>query len=380
MSGAVHVRPVSGPMDFIKFCNTPRKIYAGASGFSPSLDVERWTLYAHRLNPHYKRVKERKWIAVKDGATVGRIAAQIYRDIAPVGASSAQFGPIDCIDDPAVFAALTDAAETWLAAEGARVAHGPFSPSVNSECGLLVEGFTATPMVFMPWHPPYLGRFLAERGYTKARDLISYRYDVGPRKQTSESRLLARAQARDGLTFRPLRLDALDAEVDLMTDLFNDAWSGNWGYAPFSRAEFKSVADSLKLLVTPEFGFVAEMAGEPVAFGVVIPNLLEMTRDMGGRLTPAGVVRLVGRIRRRSFRSARLALFGMRKSLHRSARGGLVLLTLIEELRRRSRGIDIDQIEFGWVLEDNDGMRKPIEMSGARIDKVHRIYERRLTA
>ena len=51
---------------------------------------------------------------------------------------------------------------------------------------------------------------------------------------------------------------------------------------------------------------------------------------------------------------------------------------MIEELRLRSRKFDIDHIEFGWVLEDNMGMRKPIEMSGAKIDKIHRIYEKRL--
>ena len=51
---------------------------------------------------------------------------------------------------------------------------------------------------------------------------------------------------------------------------------------------------------------------------------------------------------------------------------------MIEELRLRSRRVDLDHVEFGWVLEDNTGMRRPIEMSGARIDKVHRIYEKRL--
>ena len=55
-------------------------------------------------------------------------------------------------------------------------------------------------------------------------------------------------------------------------------------------------------------------------------------------------------------------------------------LAFIEEMRRRGRGFSIDHIEFGWVLEDNMGMRRPIEMSGAEIDKVHRVYEKRLTA
>ncbi len=380
MPGPVEIVPVSGLRDFLSFCSLPRNLYADAEGFSPSLDAERWTLYAHRLNPHYKRVEEQKWLARRNGATVGRIAAQIYRDIQPVGASRAQFGALDCIEDVDVLAGLTGAAEGWLAARGAHVAHGPFSPSVNSECGLLVEGFAATPMVFMPWHPPYLARLLEGQGYEKARDLVSYRYDVSDRDRTAEAPLQARARERESLTFRSLRMKDLDAEVALMTDLFNDAWSGNWGFAPIGRDEFKSMADSLKFIVTEDWGFVVELAGEPVAFGIVIPNLHEITRDLKGRLMPAGLFRLVSRLRARNFTSGRLALFGMRKALHRSARGGLILLTLIEELRLRSRRLNIDQVEFGWVLEDNAGMRKPIEMSGARVDKVHRIYEKKLNA
>ena len=53
-------------------------------------------------------------------------------------------------------------------------------------------------------------------------------------------------------------------------------------------------------------------------------------------------------------------------------------MSFIEELRRRGRKYDVRNIEFGWVLEDNVGMRRPIEMTRAKIDKIHRIYEKNL--
>ncbi|MCG5029833.1 hypothetical protein L0M97_14645, partial [[Ruminococcus] torques] len=68
----------------------------------------------------------------------------------------------------AVVRALTQAAEAWLRTKGATSVNGPFSPSVNSESGLLVEGFDAVPMIFMPWHPRWLGRHLEACGYEKA--------------------------------------------------------------------------------------------------------------------------------------------------------------------------------------------------------------------
>jgi hypothetical protein len=149
---------------------------------------------------------------------------------------------------------------------------------------------------------------------------------------------------------------------------------------PFTLAEFMSSADALKIVMPPEGGFMIELDGMPQAFGIILPNLHEITADLGGRLFPLGLPRLVSRVRKHAFTSGRLALFGIRRALHRKAAGGAVILVFIEELRRRGKSSSIEHVEFGWVLEDNLGMRRPIELSVARIDKVHRVYEKNLAA
>ena len=379
-TSSIEVRPVSGLRDFMAFCRVPRQLYAGERGFVPSLNAERWTLYGHRLNPHYKRVHSQAFLARRAGKIVGRIEAQRYTQIVPNGASPAQFGSLDAIDDAGVVAALTHAAEGWLRAKGADVIHGPFSPSVNSESGLLVDGFDAVPMIFMPWHPRWLGGHLEASGYAKARDLISYRYDITDEDRTRPAILQSRPEWQKRLRFRPVNLKALKSEAQIMVDIFNDGWATNWGFAPMGLDELMSTAEALKFLITEDYGFVTELDGEPVAFGIVIPNLHEATADLGGRLMPLGLPKVIGRLTKKNYKSARLALFGLKRKLHRSATGGVVVLAMIEELRLRSRRVHLDHVEFGWVLEDNVGMRRPIEMSGARIDKVHRIYEKRLAA
>ena len=172
----------------------------------------------------------------------------------------------------------------------------------------------------------------------------------------------------------------LKEEAKIVVEIFNDAWSSNWGFVPFTHEEFMSVADGLKYIMPTEGGFIVELDGEAQAFGIVLPNLHEIISDRDGKLFPFGLAKVVARVRKHEFRSGRLLLFGVRKALQRKAVGGVVTLAFIEELRRRGRSFSIDHIEFGWVLEDNMGMRRPIEMSGAEIDKVHRIYEKRLDA
>lgn len=375
----VEVVPVDGLWSFLAFCRLPRKLYAGRRGFAPPLDALRWDMLAARFNPHFKLVDHRAWLARKNGELVGRIFAQYYKgDVVPLGSSRAQFGCFDAIEDDEVVAALTGAAESWLRDRGAELIHGPFSPSINSEMGLLVDGFDATPMVFMPWHPEYLGRCLEKQGYAKARDVISFRYDVRDDDRKDGRSIMGRPEWRERLKIRNLDLTRLDEEAAIMIDIFNDAWHDNWGFVPFTLEEFLSTAAGLRYIMPPEFGFMIELDGKPQAFAVVLPNLHEITGDLGGRLLPLGLLRLVWRIKTHKYKAGRIALFGLRRALHRSASGGAVILAFMEEARRRSAKVTIEQLEFGWVLEDNFAVRRPIELSGARVDKVHRIYEKSL--
>jgi len=289
--GRIEILPVDGLLRFATFCKLPRLLYSGMPGFAAPLDVVRWTLFSHRLNPHYRLVEDQKFLARRDGKWVGRISAQVYRDITPVGASPAQFGALDAVDDIDVVRALTEAAERWLRARGADRINGPFSPTINGECGLLVDGFEAMPMIFMPWHPPWLSRHLDALGYEKARDLISYHYDRAEHEEdlAGRPRILNRREWRDRLKLRQLDKKRLKTvETPLLEALFNDAWGGNWGFVPF------------------------------------------------------------------------------------------VLLGMIEEMRRRGAAASLNHLEAGWVLEDNIAMRRPIEMFGGAVDKIHRIYEKSL--
>ena len=375
----IEIVPVEGLSRFLTFCKLPRLLYKGATGFAPPLDVERWTLFAHSLNPHYKLVEEVKFLARRDGRWVGRISAHVYKDgVTPVGASGAQFGALDAVDDIEVVRALTQAAESWLKEKGATRINGPFSPTINGECGMLIEGFDATPMVFMPWHPLYLSRHLEAQGYEKAKDLISYRFDIDATLLAQKSRISERKEWRDRLKLRPLDLDKLKSgETALMEELFNDGWSGNWGFVPFTRAEFDSTADALKYVMPPDFGIVVELDGKPQSFVIALPNLFEILSDLDGRLLPFGLAKLISRMRGHKFNAARIVLLGTRKALQNSATGGAILLAMIEEMRRRGAGASIRQLEAGWVLEDNLAMRRPIEMFGGKVDKIHRIYEKR---
>ena len=110
--------------------------------WTPPLRFERHDVLGKDKNPYFQHAEAAYFIARMDGRPVGRISAQVDA-LAQVhqGPGTGHFGFLDAVDDPLVFDALFEAAETWLRERGMTRVLGPFSLSINEESGLLVEGF-----------------------------------------------------------------------------------------------------------------------------------------------------------------------------------------------------------------------------------------------
>ena len=51
---------------------------------------------------------------------------------------------------------------------------GPVNPSLNYECGLLIDGFHEPPWFMMTYNKPYYGRLIEQYGFRKAQDLFAF--------------------------------------------------------------------------------------------------------------------------------------------------------------------------------------------------------------
>ena len=119
---------------------------------------------------------------------------------------------------------------------------GPMDFTTNDESGILIEGFDLRPMILEPWHPPYY------------RQLIeAQRHDQGDGPADVEPRSSGRPQRGRGppgdLQPPPRRCWSeqgsrsahaprdMSAEVRRFADVYNEAWSDNWGFVPITDAE-----------------------------------------------------------------------------------------------------------------------------------------------
>lgn len=368
------------PAEMERFVRVPMRLNAGDPAWTPPLMMERREALSPKINPLFKHADAAFWLAVRDGRDVGRISAQIDH-LAPSDPArpSGFFGMIAAEDDPEVFAALFDAAEGWLKARGKVVSMGPFNLSINEEIGLLVDGFETPPMLMMGHDPRYAAARVEAQGYVKARDVFAYICDTTTDVPTAARRRLDRGTP-PGIVLRPLNLKRYDEEVRTLTDIFNDAWAGNWGFTPLTEAETDHLGKSLKLLLNPRLFWFAEVEGQPVGFGVVLPNLNEAIRDLDGKLFPFGIVKMLWRLKVAGVKSGRLPLMGIKRSAFSDVRGALLPFLLIDNLRREALKLGIERIEMSWILESNLPMRRIIEAVGGERYKTYRIYEKALDA
>jgi len=372
----LRVEPVQTASDLRRFIKVPWRIYAGEPNWIPPLLLEQRHLLTKK-NPFFQHARAQYWIAYRGDEAVGRISAQVddlhierYQD------ATGHFGLLEGVDDAEVFAGLFAAAESWLRGQGMRRVVGPFNLSINGDIGVLVDGFDTPPMFLMGHGHPYYDARVTEQGYRKAKDVVAYILDPTLAPPVVMKEANRRADSSGRIRIRPISRPRLREEMKILSEIFNDAWSENWNFVPFTAAEFDDLGKSLKLFVPPEFVQIAEVDGRSAAMIVVVPNVGECIRDLDGHLLPFGWVRLLWRLKRLGPRSARVALMGVRKEYHRSALATALAFGLINAVRQPILDRRIERLELSWTLEDNHPMRRIKERIGARKYKTYRLYEK----
>ncbi len=369
----IEILPVAGRAGMDRFIRVPFDLHRDDPTWIPPLLMERRAALSASGNPYFRHADAAFWIARRDGRDVGRVSAQIDR-LAEAG--TGHFGMLAAVDDPAVVGALMDTAERWLRARGATRALGPFNLSINEETGLLVDGFDTPPMLMMGHDRPYLGPLLERAGYTKAKDVQAY-LSQGPELPAGVKAMNARPLPPN-VRIRRMRMADYRQEVGALTDIFNDAWSGNWGFVPLTGDEIDHMAKQMKPLIDERLVWFAEVDGEPAAFAVCLPNLNEAIRDLDGRLLPFGWAKLLWRLKVSGVSSGRVPLMGVRRKHANSLMGGLLAFLIIAAVRREAAALGLHRIEMSWVLEDNQPMRRIAEAVGGRPYKTYRVYGKAL--
>ncbi len=376
MNVSLEITQVEGRRGTARFVDAAWQVHdqPDSSGWIPPLRAMVRDGLDRRGNPFYKRAERALFIAKRNGRAVGRVAAienRWHNDHHDDRVGF--FGFFDCRDDQEAANGLFERAEAWLGDRGLTEVRGPVSPSMNHECGVLVDGFEFPPVIMTPWNPSYYDSLIEKAGYAQARDLLGYHLPAGDQFAVPDRvrRLAERTLQRTGLVFREWDFSRMEEQARDALDLYRDAWDGNWGFVPPSWEEFWHLAKDLKSVLHPDFVFIAELDGKTVGFIMIARDINQVLRRIpSGRLWPWNIARLLFGLPK--VLSGRIVLLGLRPEYRN--RGFFPLFAL--EVARRAQKIGADGAEASWILEDNRSLTAPLEGMDLEPHKRWRIYEK----
>ncbi|PYK75085.1 MAG: N-acetyltransferase, partial [Verrucomicrobia bacterium] len=263
----------------------------------------------------------------------------------------------------------------WIRRKGRDEIMGPIDYSTNYVCGLLIDGFQHPPTLLTAHNPPYYADLIERCGFTKAKDWYAWWFSKPP---ASAKRLREIASARaekQGVHIRPVNLKDMAGEAQRIRTIYNQAWEKNWGFVPFTEAEFEHMAKEMKPLLVPPGMLIAEIGDEPVGFVIGVPDINVALRHINGRLTtfglPIGLLKLL--YYRTKIRTGRLVALGVVEKYRRCGIAEMLVLQVMDEAFKRGfTG------ELSMTLEDNVMVNRFIEAMGAERYKTYRIYRRPL--
>jgi hypothetical protein len=366
----IQIEEVKNQRDLMAFIRCPWEIYKGDRYWVPPLIKDQ----LHKFSPHHPFRSHSEMIfflAIKEGKSIGRIAGIIDHNYIEFHQEKVGFfGFFESIADPGVAEALLSKVKDWLKGHGMTKMVGPMNPSTNDECGLLIEGFDSSPCLMMTYNPSYYPSLLESFGLRKRMDLYAYLLEEPSFLLDRLDHFTERLRRKEPqLHIRPINLRHFDEELKIVKEIYNQAWSKNWGFVPMTDEEIDLTAKDLKPLVVSNLVLFAYWGEEPVGFSVAIPDYYEVLKHLNGKIGLLGALKFI--YYSKKIKKIRVMLLGVKHAFQKKGvEGFLYVETFKNGIKRKYQ-----QAECSWILEENVLMQHGIEAMGGKRYKTYRMYE-----
>ncbi len=365
----MQIASVQSRADRKRWIEYPYQKYRSHPTWVPPLLIQEWADTDPQKNPFFDHSDIELFLALENGAVVGRIAAIVdqsfnqYRNEKTVLFACLEAATIE------VFKALLERVEAWGKQRGMDTIKGPSKIAQNDMHGFLVDNYDDPPALMMNYNVPEYIAWSEAAGYSKYEDTFAWKMTVEQGLPERVGRIAERVKKNLKVTLRPLNFKKLNEEVVHLRAIYNSAWRSNVGFVPWTEAEIDHLKKQLGQVADQQISFMAEIEGKPVAFSLVLPDLNQALPGTGGKLLPFGVFKL------QFFKYTRMRLIALGILDEYHGRGLDALLYAETWWRGKSK---YSSGEFGWTLESNDGINNGMKALGAIPYKRYRIFQKKL--
>jgi hypothetical protein len=370
----VEVIPVRSQGRLKAFIELPWSIYRSDPNWIPPIKASMARFLDPDRHPFWSFAQRELFLAMRGSDAVGRIAAIVDNSYNTYHKERmGVWGFFECANDPEVAVGLFSAAEKWVRNKGMEFLRGPLNPSTNYEVGMLVQGFDSPPSLGMTYNPPYYVELVHFSGFKKEKDLLAF---LIPRSFSPPDWAVSLAQriaTKGEITIRKATAPYLDAEVDLLTRIYNECLAHNWGFVPMTVEEMRDSVKEMLPFVDMDLTFFVLYKDVAVGVCLILPDISPLLRRFNGRL---GLGALIKKYRYWSeIKGLRGVIFGVKEKYRQMGVPYVAFDYLIETLRKKEK---YQYLELGWNLEDNHAINRLYEEGGFMPHKRYRIYRKEL--
>ncbi len=369
----VHITEAKTRRDIKRFIDLQYRLYRGDKNFVPPLRLDIKGIVTGENNPLFKKGPFIRYIATRNGHTVGRIIAGTDEELnRKKGYRKGYITLFECEEDYTVAKALFDKAIEWLRQRDITYVRGPVSPTGGDDYrGLLFMGFDSPPALMNSYNPTWYNHFFERYGFTKDIDLCAFYYDLSDVAGAKRDRAVSYAMKRYGFSVEPVNFKNIEKEIRDIKAVLDVAMPDEWAdLTPPSTDSIREFATTYKRLAEPELVYVARtVEGNPIGFSVALPNYNEvLIKIKDGRLFPFGIFKIL--FRKKYIKSARIfILFVIPEYRKRGVSGVIFYKSLRASIRMGYTWGD------GSTIGDvNHNMIRDARGAGGKHYKTYRVY------
>jgi len=366
----LRVQKVESSKDLYDFVMLPWVIYKNDPNWIPPLISDFKATINKYKNPFFCHADRELYIVRKGNDVVGRVAAVVDFNYCKYhNKNVAFFGFFESIENYAVAEALYKKVIEFAKAKGMAEIFGPANPSMNDEAGFLLEGFDSPPKIKMTYNPKYYLEFAERFGMRKVKDLYAYLIDIQKDPPAKLVRVVEALKARKDIKVRSINAKNLKDDLIKIKDIYNNAWSNNWDFAPMTDLEIDDLAKKLKQLIVPEIIPIVEINGEAAGMSIGLPDYNQVLKRLNGRLFPFGFIKFL--IYKNKIDAVRLWALGIKDKFRNTGIDALLYYETFVGSRKKGYKWG----EVSWILEDNVNIIRPILLWNAKLYKKYRVYQ-----
>ena len=292
----IEIKEALSKKELKAFVKLPFSIYKDSEYWVPPIINQELTTFNKKKNPIFNDADAHFFLAYKNGAVVGRVAAIInWIEVKQQNQKKMRFGWFDFEDDLEISKALLDKVMEIGKQHNLEYAEGPVGFSNLDKVGVMSDGFNHLGRMITWYNHPYYIKHYEHYGMSVEKTYLENKFpfeNVKPKFFFRVQNLVKKRYKLKALNFTKTK-DVMPY-ADKMFDLFNESYSSLSSFVAITDIQKDYFKRKYISFINPEYiKFVLDEHDELVAFAIVMPSFGKALQKTKGKLFPFGVRHLL---------------------------------------------------------------------------------------